>query len=71
MDDIKKLIRSILISSPLEMNISKLNRDYNEEIGERIPYQKFGYGSLEQFLRSMPDVLEVIYNILTLFSLSV
>ncbi|KAF2900891.1 hypothetical protein ILUMI_05296 [Ignelater luminosus] len=59
MDDIKKLIRSILISSPLEMNIVKLDRDYYEEIGERIPYQKFGHSSLEQFLRSMPDILEV------------
>ncbi|XP_074026307.1 uncharacterized protein [Leptinotarsa decemlineata] len=59
MDSTKKNIRSILTSAGLSMTIRELARDYVEFINESIPYRKHGFSHLEQFLRSMPDTVEV------------
>jgi len=36
--------------------VKNLNRDYKMLAGSEIPYQKLGYQTLEQFLKSVPDV---------------
>ncbi|XP_074026305.1 uncharacterized protein [Leptinotarsa decemlineata] len=59
MDSVKKNIRSILISAGLLMTMRELEKDYIEFINEPIPYRKHGFSHVEQFLRSMPDTVEV------------
>ncbi|XP_074026312.1 uncharacterized protein [Leptinotarsa decemlineata] len=59
MDSAKKNIRSILTSAGLSMTMRELEKDYVEFINESIPYRKHGFSHLEQFLRSMPDTVEV------------
>nr|CAI5868623.1 unnamed protein product [Callosobruchus analis] len=61
-DTVKKHIVGLLTSSPLTITISQLNRDYKNIIGEEIPYHKLGYNSLEHFLKSVPDTVQVIGN---------
>nr|XP_023021210.1 tudor domain-containing protein 7A [Leptinotarsa decemlineata] len=59
MDNIKKYITSLLTSTPLSVTMQQLNRDYRDTIGEPIPYQKFGFNSLEHFLRSIPEIVQI------------
>lgn len=60
--EVKTVLRSILISSPVLINISELEYDFEDIMGIKIPYQKFGYQSLLEFLNSIPDVLTVSGN---------
>ncbi|KAJ8920361.1 hypothetical protein NQ315_005225 [Exocentrus adspersus] len=57
--NVKKIITSLLTSTPLVVTMMQLNKDYRNTIGEAIPYQKLGYNSLEHFLRSIPDTVQV------------
>ncbi|XP_018333463.1 tudor domain-containing protein 5-like isoform X2 [Agrilus planipennis] len=52
-EKIRKTISSILLSTPLTLTIGQLIKDYRDAIGTNIPFQKFGYKSVEQFLRSI------------------
>lgn len=60
--EVKAVLRSILISSPLLINVSELEHDFEDIMGIKIPYQKFGFQSLLEFLNSIPDVLTVSGN---------
>lgn len=57
--EVKNVLRSILISSPLIINVSELDSDFKEQMGIKIPFQKLGFKSLLEFLNSIPDVLTV------------
>ncbi|XP_018575854.1 uncharacterized protein LOC108914515, partial [Anoplophora glabripennis] len=57
--NVKKYITSLLTSTPLVVTIQQLSKDYKNTIGEPVPYQKLGYNSLEHFLRSIPDTVQV------------
>lgn len=57
--NVKKYITSLLTSTPLLITMQELDKDYRNTIGEAIPYQKLGYNSLEHFLRSIPDTVQV------------
>ncbi|KAL3282696.1 hypothetical protein HHI36_005870 [Cryptolaemus montrouzieri] len=59
MDEVKKIIRSLLVSAPLKVTVSSLNRDYRDLDGTYIPYKELGYNSLLHFLHSLPDILKV------------
>ncbi|XP_056641482.1 tudor domain-containing protein 5 [Diorhabda sublineata] len=55
----KKYLRSLLTANPTAMTVRQVSIDYQNTIGESIPYTKFGYTSLEQFLRSIPDTVQL------------
>ncbi|KAF5298299.1 hypothetical protein FQR65_LT09810 [Abscondita terminalis] len=59
-EELKKVVTGILVSSPLRLSISKIDKDYEEIIGERIPFRRLGFTSLEGCLRSMTDILEIV-----------
>lgn len=46
------IIRSLIDSSSKQMLVQDVNRDYNEEVGEPIPFRKFGFGTLVEFLKA-------------------
>lgn len=57
LSEVKTILRSILISSPVVIDVNQLNKDFSEQEGIEIPYKKFGETSLIDFLKSIPDVL--------------
>lgn len=57
-DETKKLIRCHLISNP-RMKIHQFNALFTESEGYDIPFAKLGFRSLSDFLRSMPDAVEI------------
>lgn len=51
------------------MTIGMLKRDFKEIAGYDIPYAHFGFKSLEHYLRSIPDTVQVCYIIYSVLSL--
>ncbi|KAL6439775.1 hypothetical protein ACFW04_004067 [Cataglyphis niger] len=54
-DEIRKILLSLLLARPGAIPIPVLDRDYYEAEGERIPWRKFGYADVTEFLKSMPE----------------
>lgn len=52
MDVVIKLIRSLTISSSDGLLIEDIDKLYKEDVGESVPFRKFGYDSLVEFLKS-------------------
>ncbi|XP_052842305.1 uncharacterized protein LOC128256188 isoform X1 [Drosophila gunungcola] len=57
---VKKVVHSLVVSSPGKMTIEQLMRDYRSEEGCNVPYSKLGFGDIESFLRSIPDTVRVM-----------
>ncbi|XP_037715461.1 tudor domain-containing protein 5 isoform X2 [Drosophila subpulchrella] len=57
---VKKVVHSLVVSSPGRMTIEKLMRDYRAEEGCNVPYLKLGFNDAEAFLRSIPDTVKVM-----------
>lgn len=55
LDEIRKILLSLLLARPGATPVTVLDRDYYEEEGERIPWRKLGYADLVEFLNSMPE----------------
>lgn len=57
---VKRRLRALLISNPNNcMSLKELAQELHETEGEKIPYTKFGFCTLLDFARSIPDVLKV------------
>ena len=52
----KKYLRSTLLSHKGGVEMYALDNDYYEMVGEKIPYQKLNFNSLESLLRALPSV---------------
>ncbi|XP_065370506.1 tudor domain-containing protein 7 isoform X2 [Calliphora vicina] len=59
LNEVKAILKSLVLSSPEKITIEKLNRDYRDVEGQFIPFRRLGYANLEEFLRSIPDTLRV------------
>ncbi|XP_041449189.1 uncharacterized protein LOC111080314 [Drosophila obscura] len=59
LDVVKKMLHSVMVSSPELMTLQKLSRDYKEMVGAEVPYRQLGFGDLENFLRCIPDIVKV------------
>lgn len=59
LNQVKAILKSLVISCPDKITIDKLNRDYRDIEGEDIPFRRLGYNNMEQFLRQIPDTLVV------------
>ncbi|KAH8285185.1 hypothetical protein KR054_005905 [Drosophila jambulina] len=57
MSYVKKVIHSLVVSSPERMTIERLMRDYRSEEGSNVPYGALGFRDFESFLRSIPDTV--------------
>nr|XP_026691845.1 uncharacterized protein LOC100183257 [Ciona intestinalis] len=62
LENVKKNLRSVLLSSKQGIVAKHLQREYRELNGEFIPHQKLSFCSLEEFIRSLSDVCRVGYN---------
>lgn len=61
-EETKKQLRALLLSAPAALTVIELKRDYHDFMGDPIPYREFGYTSLEDFLKDMPDALRVSWK---------
>ncbi|KAL3890208.1 hypothetical protein ACJMK2_002681 [Sinanodonta woodiana] len=59
---VKSMLRATLISSKDGIPADTLLRDYEELTMEPLPFKSLGFSSLEEFIQSIPDVVEVIRN---------
>ncbi|XP_066993419.2 uncharacterized protein [Anabrus simplex] len=57
--EVKSILRGLLISSPRQMTIEGLRRDFRLQEGKDIPYRDFGFTTLPAFLKSIPDTLSI------------
>lgn len=57
LDDIKTILRSLLISSPRTLTVEDLRRDYRQTENRECPL--LGYRNFTEFLQSIPDVVTV------------
>lgn len=58
-EEVKKLLRGLIISSSKGLTVKRLYLDYANEIGRNIPFKEFGFNSFEMFLKSIPDTCVV------------
>ncbi|XP_053474833.1 tudor domain-containing protein 7A [Ictalurus furcatus] len=58
-DLVKKMLRAVLQSSKSGVALSRLQADYRALTGDFIPHMQLGYRNLENFLRSVPDVVQL------------
>ena len=57
LEEVKKIIRSLVISAKAGLTFKQLEVDYISQIGTPIPYESHGHLSLESLLDSIPDVV--------------
>ena len=56
-EDLKIILRSLLISSPLAMTVDQLERDFVELEVHDVPFREIGYPSFMKYLESIPDTV--------------
>lgn len=49
--ELKSTLRSLVVSSPTQMDLRALLRDYRNMMGQTLPISKFGYRDPLQFLK--------------------
>ncbi|KAF4521756.1 hypothetical protein B566_EDAN010022 [Ephemera danica] len=59
LEDVKSIIKSILISTQKQMLVFDLAREYMASEGRCIPFQSLGYRTLPDFLKSIPDTMQL------------
>jgi hypothetical protein len=60
-DQIKTILRGLLISSAQTMTAEQLHRDFRYQEGQNVPYHKLGYNSFLEYLKSIPDAVAVSF----------
>ena len=55
----KKALRALLISAPRGVPKRLLLTDYRMVMGKELPFRNLGFSNLEDFIRSVPDVMRV------------
>lgn len=59
---VKKMLRAVLQSSKNGVVLSRVQADYHALTGDFIPHKQLGYRNLENFLRSIPDVVQLRHS---------
>jgi len=60
-EDLKMLLRGLLISSPHAITVDQLERDFLHEEGHEVPFRELGYPSFMKYLESIPDTVVVSF----------
>lgn len=62
------LIRALVISSPYPMTKETIDSDFKEFMGNEIPFRKYGYRTLYQFLILSGEFIDIHGNIKAKFN---
>lgn len=60
-DELKTILRGLLISSPQAMTVNELQKDYKLQEGQDVPFSKFGFKSFLEYIKSVPDTVAVSF----------
>ena len=61
-DEIKKVIRSLLLSTKHGLTVNELCSEYNIITSKVIPYKALGYFSAIDLVKDMPDVVQPVFH---------
>lgn len=59
LDKTRKALRSVLISAPRGVPAHLLASDFRMVLGYELPYKQLGFTKLDEFVRSIPDVVRL------------
>lgn len=62
-DEVKKILRSLLVATPRGLSVRDLDKVFREIEGRQIPFREFAFDTLTRFLYSMPETLRVSIRI--------
>jgi len=60
-EDLKMLLRGLLVSSPHAITVDQLERDFLQQEGHEVPFRKLGYPCFMKYLESIPDTVFVSF----------
>jgi len=60
-EELKILLRALLISSPCAITVDQLERDFLQREGHGVPFRELGYHSFMMYLESIPDTVDVSF----------
>ncbi|XP_021933718.1 tudor domain-containing protein 5 [Zootermopsis nevadensis] len=58
-DELKTILRGLLISSPQALTVNELQKDYKLQEGQDVPFSKFGFKSFLEYIKSVPDTVAI------------
>jgi hypothetical protein len=60
-EELKILMRGLVISSPHAITVDQLERDFLQQEGRNVPFRELGYPSFMNYLESIPDTVVVSF----------
>lgn len=60
-EDLKIVLRGLLISSPHAITVDQLESDFVRREGHNVPFRELGYPSFMKYLESIPDTVDVSF----------
>lgn len=61
MDEVKKIVRALLISTKNGLTVNELCSEYSSVTGTALPYKELGFFSAVELVKDMPDVVRPIF----------
>jgi hypothetical protein len=60
-EDLKIVLRGLLVSSPHAVTVDQLQRDFMKQEGHNVPFRELGYPSFMKYLESISDTVVVSF----------
>jgi hypothetical protein len=60
-EDLKIILRGLLISTPNTITADQLERDFKLQEGQHVPFRELGYPTFLKYLESIPDTVVVSF----------
>ena len=61
-EDMKKQLRALLLSAPTALTVREIKRDYEDFVGDPIPFRKMGYTTIEDMMKDMDDAFRITWK---------